>query len=33
MRERDKLFKSYCQEKHPTIKLTKPNDTKEFETL
>ena len=28
MRERDRLFKSYCQETHPTVKLTKHNDNK-----
>ena len=33
MRERDKLFKSYCQVTNPTIKLTKRNDYKRIRNI
>ena len=33
MRERDKLFESYCQETNPTVKLTKHNDYKRIRNI
>ena len=33
MRERERLFKSYCQETNPTVKLTKHNDYKRIRNI
>ena len=33
MRERDRLFKFYCQETNPTVKLTKHNDHKRIRNI
>ena len=33
MRERDKLFKSCCQQTNPAIKLTKHNDNKKIRNI
>ena len=33
MRERDRLFKFYCQETNPTVKLTKYNDYKRIRNI
>ena len=33
MKERDKLFKFYCQETSPTVKLTKHNDYKRIRNI